>query len=238
MAGKADILVVLPTLGDRPEKLERAIESVHAQRRDVSVRVVLVIPEDKKDVIVWATAHRVDIVADPGTGMSAAINAGLAARQGEQFYIWLGDDDFYQPGGLATLRAMLLADNRAVVAYGGCDYVDDDGQVLWTSQAGRLASWLIGKGPNLVPHPAAMMRLDALEQVGGYDNTLSLAMDLDVLLKLKKKGRFVATTDVVSAFGWHPGSLTVHDRKKSSGEARTVKRRHLPAPLRPLEPLW
>lgn len=238
MAGKADILVVLPTLGDRPEKLERALESVDAQRPDLSVRVVLVIPEDKKDVIAQGGAQHVDIVADPGTGMSAAINAGLAARHGEQFYIWLGDDDFYQPGGLATLRAMLLADDRAVVAYGGCDYVDDDDEVLWTSKAGRLASLLIGTGPNLVPHPAAMMRLDALEQVGGYDNTLSLAMDLDVLLKLKKKGRFVATTEVVSGFGWHPDSLTVQDRKKSSREARTVKRRHLPTPLRILEPLW
>ncbi|AVG24582.1 glycosyltransferase [Pontimonas salivibrio] len=238
MADQADILVVLPTLGDRPEKLVRALKSVDAQRPDVSVRVVVVIPEDKKDVIAQAKAHQVDIVADPGTGMSAAINAGLATRRGEQFYIWLGDDDYYQPGGLATLRDMLLADDHAVVAYGACDYVDDGGDVLWTSKAGRLASVLIGKGPNLVPHPAAMMRLDALEQVGGYDETLSLVMDLDVLLKLKKRGRFAHTTQVVSAFGWHPDSLTVNDRKKSGREARMVKRRHLPAPLRILEPLW
>jgi glycosyltransferase involved in cell wall biosynthesis len=238
MADQADILVVLPTLGDRPEKLERALQSVDAQRPEVSVRVVLVIPENQKDVIAQAKAHQVDIVTDPGTGMSAAINAGLATRQGEQFYIWLGDDDYYQPGGLATLRDMLLADDEAVGAYGACDYVDDAGDVLWTSKAGRLASLLIGKGPNLVPHLAALMRLDALEQVAGYDENLSLVMDLDVLLKLKKQGLFVHTTQVVSAFGWHPGSLTVNDRKKSGREARMVKRRHLPAPLRILEPLW
>jgi glycosyltransferase involved in cell wall biosynthesis len=238
MTDEAEILVVLPTLGDRPEKLERALTSVDAQRPGVSVRVVLVVPENKKDVIARAKAHRVDVVADPGTGMSGAINAGLATRKGEQFYIWLGDDDYYQPGGLATLRDLLRGDNQAVVAYGGCDYVDDDGDVLWTSKAGWLGSFLIGKGPNLVPHPAAMMRLDALEEVGGYDENLSLVMDLDVLLTLKKKGRFVHTTEVVSAFGWHPDSLTVHDRKKSGREARIVKRRHLPATLRLLEPLW
>jgi glycosyltransferase involved in cell wall biosynthesis len=236
--GTSDILVVLPTLGDRPEKLQRALSSVDAQRPDVSVRVVVVIPEDKKDALPDALADRVEIVTDPHRGMSAAINAGLSARAGEQFYIWLGDDDYYQQGGLATLHNMLRADDRAVVAYGGCDYIDDDGQLLWTSRAGSLASLMIGKGPNLVPHPAALMRLDALEQVGGYDESLSLAMDLDVLLKLKKRGRFVHTTRVVSAFGWHPDSLTVQDRTQSEREARMVKRRHLPAVLRGIEPLW
>ncbi len=233
----ADVLVVLPTLGQRPDTLTEAITSATTQE-GVAVRVVAVIPDDQEEARKRATTLGADVVSDPGRGMSAAINAGLATRQGERFYIWLGDDDYYQPGGLATLHQLLIDHPAAVVAYGACDYVSQDGDTLWVSRAGVWAKRLIGIGPNLIPHPAAMMRLDALEAIGGYDEGLDLVMDLDVLLRLKPHGRFVSTNQVVSAFGWHPGSLTVNDRLASSQEARVVKRRHLPAWLRPIEPLW
>ena len=215
---------------------ERALESVRNQGN--GVHLVVVIPRGKKDGRALAENAGATVVDDPGRGMSAAINAGLRARGTEQFYIWLGDDDAYRPEALGALRNLLTAHPQAVVAYGACDYVNDQAETVWSSKAGRFARWLIGIGPNLIPHPAAMIRLDALEAIGGYDEELSLAMDLDVFLKLKKKGSFVSTSQVVSQFGWHPESLTVQDRKRSSDEARLVKRRHLPAWVKPFEPLW
>ena len=216
--------------------LERALESVRDQGH--GVHLVVVVPRSKKDARALAKNAGATVVDDPGRGMSAAINAGLASRTTEQFYSWLGDDDAYSSGGLQSLKKLLLSNLDAVVAYGACDYVTDDGDVVWTSRAGRFARWMIGIGPNLIPHPAALIRLDVLHDVGGYDDGLRLVMDLDVFLKLKKKGPFVSTSEVVSQFGWHPESLTVQDRKKSSDEARMVKKRHLPAWARPLEPLW
>lgn len=236
--GARDILVVLPTLGDRLEMLERALQSVAIQADSDAVHLVVVTPRDKEQARQRALAFGASLVDDPGAGMSAAINAGLALATSEEYYIWLGDDDAYAPGGLAVLRKLLDQDSGAVVAFGACEYVDDDGQVVWTSRAGALATRILGYGPNLIPHPAALIRLDALREVGGYDETLNLAMDLDVFLKLKGRGRFLSTPAVVSQFGWHDSSLTVQDRDASAREARKVKRRHLPSWLRPLEPLW
>ena len=235
---KPTVLVVLPTLGERLDTLKSALASVDAQRVDVELTLAVVIPREAKKARILSKKHGALVIDDPGSGMSAAINAGLAARTTEEFYIWLGDDDAYRPGGLETLLSLFSGRDDAVVAYGGCDYVDDKGSVLWSSRVGDLAKWLVGIGPNLIPHPAALIRLDALESVGGYDESLSLVMDLDVFLKLKKKGRFVSTRDVVSDFGWHPGSLTVQDRSRSGAEARMVKRRDLSPLLRPLEPIW
>ena len=233
----AEIFVVLPSLGDRLDSLGRALDSATTEA-GVAVRVVAVIPTTSTKAIELARSKGVEVVEDPGRGMSAAINAGIAARKNEEKYIWLGDDDAYQPGGLRKLSVLLDDHPGAVVAYGACDYVDDEGSVLWTSRAGGLASAVIGIGPNLIPHPAALMRLDAIEQVGGYDEQLHLVMDLDLLLRLKKTGRFVWTPSVVSEFGWHPGSLTVQDRKASAAEARMVKRRNLGPIARIVEPLW
>jgi hypothetical protein len=233
-----DVLVVLPTLGTRNDRLRGALASVDAQQSDLGITVALVVPDHATEARDIGISFGATLVSDPGRGMSAAMNVGRQVATTETATIWLGDDDAYEPGGLATLFHLLTNTPDAVVAYGGCRYVDDSGDTLWTSQAGALASRMIGIGPNLIPHPAAMIRLDALESVGGYDESLRLVMDLDVFVKLKKKGRFVSTTDPVSVFGWHQDSLTVSGRVESEKEARLVKRRHLPPVLRPLSWLW
>jgi glycosyltransferase involved in cell wall biosynthesis len=230
--------VVLPTLGDRISLLERALRSVDAQRQDVDISLVVVVPSSKHDARVLAQRYGATLIDDPGRGMSAAINAGLTARETEDFYIWLGDDDFYLPGGILTLAHLFNDHPDAVVAYGACDYVNDAGDVLWTSKAGSLATAILGFGPNLIPHPAALIRLDALQNLGGYKEALRYAMDLDVFLSLRSHGAFLSTTASVSAFGWQPESLTVSDRNASATEARRVKRGHLPPWLLTVEPLW
>lgn len=232
------ILVVLPTLGDRLALLERALRSVEAQRKSANVSLVMVVPYCKKEARALGKKFGATLVDDPGAGMSAAMNAGLDAHRREEFYIWLGDDDYYLPGGLTALANLLTSNPRAVVAYGSCLYVDDSDEVLWTSRAGALARLIVGFGPNLIPHPAALMRIDAVQAVGGYDESLRFAMDLDLFLSLRPLGEFVSTTEAVSAFGWQPMSLTVSDRNASAKEARAIKRQHLPSWLLPLEPLW
>lgn len=234
----SDVLVVLPTLGQRLESLERALDSVNGQANSNRIRLVVVTPASAREARELATREGAEIVDDPGKGMSAAINAGIAVSRDERFYIWLGDDDQFRPGGISRLMDVIESKPKAPVAYGACEYVDDGGRVLWTSRVGALAYWLIGYGPNLVPHPAALIRMDSLKAVGGYDEGLSLTMDLDLFLKLKRLGPFAHTRDVVSAFGWQPTSLTVQDRRASSAEARAVKRKHLPPALRVVEPLW
>lgn len=235
---KADILVVLPTLGDRLDTLAETLKTIDEQRADVSLTLVVVAPASAKDARKLAAKHCAVLVDDPGTGISEAINCGLRARDGEEFYAWMGDDDLFRIHGLSTLRSILRAAPDAVLAFGGCDYIDPLGRTLAVSNAGKLAPFLLPWGPDLIPHPGTMVRLDALEQIGGFDVSLRYAMDLDAFLKLRRFGRFAFTRESVSAFRWHPDSLTVSNRTKSSRESEAVKRRHLPAVLRPVSYVW
>lgn len=234
----ADILVILPTLGDRIDTLRETLESVDEQRKSVSLTLAVVLPAAATQAREMARSHGALIVDDPKEGISAAINRGLAARTGERFYAWIGDDDLFRPNGLATLKALLDANDAAVLSYGGCEYIDPAGTVLAVSNAGALAKFLLPWGPDLIPHPGTMIRLDALESIGGFDTTLKYAMDLDAFLKLRSHGRFVCTRSTVSAFRWHPDSLTVANRRNSSMESERVKKNHLPAVLRPISPVW
>lgn len=234
----AQILVVLPTLGDRIETLLETLESVDTQRRDVDLSLVVVSPKSAIQARELALSFGAILVDDPSEGISRAINVGLEARSGEEFYAWIGDDDVFRPGGLARLLDLLISNPSAVVSYGGCDYIDPEGRVLVRSSAGIFAQFLLPWGPDLIPHPGAMIRLDDLQAIGAFDTTLKYAMDLDAFLKLRKRGKFVYTRDSVSGFRWHPDSLTVANRHKSTLEAELVKKRHTVKVLRPIAMVW
>lgn len=233
-----EVLVVLPTLGDRLDTLRLTLDSVNQQRADLGLTLVVVAPPTAIAARELAASMGALIVDDPKEGISAAINYGLAARTIEKYYAWVGDDDLFRPGGLLTLRTILETTPKTVLAFGGCDYIDPEGRTITVSNAGRLAVFLLAWGPDLIPHPGTMIRLDALEAIGGFDRDLRFAMDLDAFLTLRSHGSFAFTRRSVSAFRWHAESLTVANRLSSSREAESVKRRHLPAALRPISGLW
>ena len=235
---EARVLVILPTLGDRLGTLRETLDSVAGQRRDIDLTLVVVAPDGAVAARAMAAEYDAVVVDDPRAGISAAINRGISARTGEEFYAWIGDDDLYRPGGLARLAAILDEHPDAPLAFGGCDYIDPEGRTIVVSNAGRLATILLAWGPDLIPHPGTMIRLDPLVSAGAFDESLRFAMDLDIFLTLRSFGRFRWTREIVSAFRWHPDSLTVSSRLSSSLESEAVKKRHLPAALRPVSPLW
>lgn len=237
MSERDEILVVLPTLGERLDTLGASLDSVRDQA-SVTTRIVVVAPVAAEEARAMATAAGADVVDDPRRGLSAAVNAGLDASNGETYYAWLNDDDFLAPGALGLLRDMLAADPGATVAFGACAYIDPEGRHLGVSKAGDTATRILGWGPDLVPQPSALHRLDAVRAAGRYDEDLRFAMDLDMLLRLRKLGRFLSTPQVVSSFRWHPDSLTVANRRNSLAESEAVKHRYLPPAARRVAPVW
>lgn len=234
----AVVLVVLPTLGDRLETLRETLASVELQRADLPLTLAVVAPPTATAARALAAEFGAVVVDDPREGISEAINCGLRVRMAETYYAWIGDDDLFRPGGLARLVATIESQPTAVLAFGGCEYIDPEGRTIAVSNAGRLATFLLPWGPDLIPHPGTIVKLDALEAIGGFSRSLKFVMDLDAFLRLRAHGRFAFTRESVSAFRWHPESLTVANRRRSSAEAEAVKRSHLPRVLRPLSPLW
>ena len=166
-------------------------------------------------------------VADPGS-LPGAINAGVASLDSSaELVSWLGDDDLLAPGSLAVTSAALEREPAAVLAYGGCRYIDANGRSLWVNKAPRLAERVLSWGPQLIPQPGMLIRRSAWVAAGGLDESLRFAFDFDLLLKLKRLGSFVSVPEVVSAFRWHAQSLTVSDRSENLRESEIVKRRYM-----------
>jgi GT2 family glycosyltransferase len=237
MPDTARVLLVVPTLGRRPELLRQTLQSI-ADQTPQRADVVVVCPPQAEDALKLAAEFGAQVLDDPG-GMTAAINLGLRQARPEHEYVnWIGDDDLLTPGSLTAAVAVLDAHPSAVVAFGYCDYIDDAGRVLFTSRAGRFAPWLMTWGPNLVPQPGALFRLSAVREIGELDPSLKYAMDLDLLLRLRRRGPLVNTGRTLSCFRWHATSTTVANRAPSLEESEQIKRRYLSPLQRRLAPLW
>ena len=234
--GSSRVLIVVPTLGRRMDYLQRTLASIRMQ--SVPADIVVVTPRAAVEARALAHDVGVGVLDDPG-GLSAAINVGIALAEDHHEYVnWLGDDDTLTKGSLAAVSAALDANREASVAFGQCLYVEEDDNPLWVSQAGRAAPWILPWGPDLVPQPGMLIRREAWQAVGGLDESLRFAMDLDLLLKLKRWGPLVSVPRIVSTFRWHAESLTVSDRTASLAESEAVKRRYLPNFLLPVAPAW
>ncbi|HEX3930713.1 MAG TPA: glycosyltransferase [Nocardioides sp.] len=224
------VLMVVPTLGRRIAHLTLCLESITSQ--DVPGLDLLLVAPPSPEVEALAERFGARLLPDPGSGMSGALNAGFAAAAtGTPYVGWLGDDDLLSPGSLAATTSALDADPGASMAFGWCDYVDDVGTVIFASRAGRLAGRSIAFAPNLVPQPGSLMRLPDVQAAGGLDEALTYSMDLDLFLRLRRRGRLLALPRTVASFRWHPDSITVQSETASAEEADQVRMRYMARPV-------
>jgi GT2 family glycosyltransferase len=215
--------------------LRKALVSIRSQ--SVPARIVIVGPLDSEFLVEVAEEFHAWLIADPGS-LPSAVNAGVDSCPDVEFVNWLGDDDLLEPDSLKHTVDALDRSPEAVVAFGSCRYIDENDRELWVSAAGRLAPWILTWGPDLIPQPGMLVRSSAWRAVGGVDNSLRFAFDLDLLLKLKRHGKLIRVPHVVSCFRWHGDSLTVSDRTESLRESEQARRRALSTSAKRLAWLW
>ena len=224
--GDFRVLAVVPTLGARLDTLGRTLNSIVGQT-GIKVDAIVVSKSVSTELSAVASSCGATVLRHDGH-ISAAINAGLAAAGDRHRYMfWLGDDDLLRPGALADACRALERNPSAAVCYGCCDYVDLEGNLLFRRCPPVFAPFLLRFVPGLIKQETCLFRLRDIKLVGGLDEDLRYTMDLDLLLRLQKVGRFVRVNRVLAAFCWHPGSLTIANRQTSLAEAQAVQSRHV-----------
>ena len=232
--------IVVPTLGRRSDYLIQCLESIKNGGSGANKAfVVLVAPRDFDFTEYLSSGLAHAFVEDSGLGLPAAINEGFDSMPESIEYInWLGDDDLISVGSLDVAVSHLEKDTKCVLVFGGCNYIDPNGKILWTNSSGSWAVPLLRFGPDLIPQPGALFRRSAFVAVGGLDTRYDWAFDFDLLIKLSKIGGLSFIDKTISSFRWHPYSLSVEFRRKSVKEASMVRVSHLPALVKPVSFLW
>jgi glycosyltransferase involved in cell wall biosynthesis len=237
---KSRVGIVVPTLGERPDYLVECLNSIKsASNESSSVFVIIVAPEsfDPSSFLEMGLIQK--SVEDPGAGLAAAINEGFASMPPEVEYInWLGDDDLLSAGSIDLATKFLDFNPKSVLVFGGCDYIDPAGKLVWTNKSGAFAIPLMRFGPNLVPQPGSLFRKKSFFDVKGLNPIYAWAFDFDLLIQLSKIGKLSYVNRTLASFRWHPESLSVEHRTKSVAEASKVRISHLPFLLRAISWLW
>ena len=168
-----------------------------------------------------AVDGRVLLICQDNAGVAAARNRGLAEASGK--YIAPTDaDDLSAPTRIALLvDALERAGLEVGVAYSWSALIDEDGWTIGVPPrpefAGDVRSAMYDY--NFVSNgSAAMMRADALREVGGYDSTLRArdaqgCEDWALLLALAEHHRFVCVPEFLLGYRQSSAAMS-NDRSR------------------------
>ena len=124
-----------------------------------------------------------------------------------------------------------LRANPGCVAVGsGIQLIDSDGDILGEQfppeTKDEIESALM-QGCGAVPHPTAMIRRTSLLDVGGYDESLRYAQDLDLWLRLSEIGGLANLNLVLLKYRVHQNAVTSKKRKEQLACAiKALKQAH------------
>jgi glycosyltransferase involved in cell wall biosynthesis len=175
--------------------------------------------------------ERVTWRSAPDRGQSDAINQGVRAASGE-IIAWINSDDFYTgPDVLRRVLDRFAADPELDVVHGDGWMVDAAGRRFRRYRSRELERGrALVATPSAVVQPALFFRRRLFLDVGGLDERLHWAMDLDLWMRMLPAARRVAyLAEPLACLRCHEEAKTYRGMLQQIREVRHIKSRYLPA---------
>lgn len=176
------VSIVTPSFNKGPY-IEETILSVRNQTYPRTEHIVidggstdetLTILEKYAGDIVW--------VSEPDRGQSDAINKGWRRAQGE-ILAYLNADDTYPSDAVAIAVRYLDEHPDTGMVYGDGILTDETGKFIRTYHAGEFSLRDLIYCRDNILQPALFLRRSVYDKIGGIDENLHLAMDLDYWIR-------------------------------------------------------
>ena len=224
------VSVIIPTR-DRPEFLRQALASVFAQRY-LPTEVIIVDDSSPPtaQTAISSLACRLpaplQILSGPGCGPGAARNVGIRAAKG-QLLAFLDDDDLWSPDKLAwqvpwflTRPALALLGTEAVrAATGSCP----PALASPPSRLHRIGPAALLRA-NRLTMSSVLARRRCFEEFGGFDESLPLAQDWDMWLRISQRSQLAVLPAPLTLYRLHPQQRSGRPLEMRRWEAEVLRR--------------
>jgi glycosyltransferase involved in cell wall biosynthesis len=152
-------------------------------------------------------------------GVGDAVSKGFKLAKGDIFG-WIDTDDFYEPGAIQTVVDFFRANPSAMLVYGGCNEVGEDGQAFACfiikdfNRRQALNEW------SYIMFCAAFYRRQLIDAVGSFNN---LGNDLDFWLRVNKRFQMYRIENLLANWRLHNESISLN----KSTEARHMRHKRI-----------
>jgi hypothetical protein len=178
---------------------------------------LLVIDDGSRDGTVAALAPlaardaRLRLLDNPGAGLVAALNYGLAQARAELF-ARMDADDVARPERLARQVAFLDASPEVALVGAQVAFIDAAGAPTgershFPTAPEAVAAALTTRGC-VIRHPTIVARKAALIAAGGYRPACERAEDYDLWLRLSERARLANLPEILLAYRVHGGQTS------------------------------
>lgn len=153
-------------------------------------------------------------VSEKDKGQSDAINKGLAKSTGDYFN-WQNSDDVFAPCSLFKSVDAMLNHPAASYVHGYRYVIYADGRIHSCSEKvlGPPTRFHPDVGSSIAllktgMQPGGLMNCEMVKKVGGIDESMHFAMDMDILLKLSLLGRPLYVHEDLVRYRFHEETKT------------------------------
>ncbi len=192
--------------------LQRALDSAYAQTYDdFHLYAVDDSSTDGTIRVLESNALRCSFVSHPHAGPAAARNRAIAMSN-SPFVAFLDADDEWLPLKLQRQMALLKQDSTLGLACSNCAVGEAGGEkgAAFTTEdrpiSGRLFQDLVRRC--FVFTPTVVVRRQCLEELGLFNESLSVCEDFNLWLRIAARWRIAFSPEVLAITHKRPGSLS------------------------------
>ncbi|HEY9673425.1 MAG TPA: glycosyltransferase [Waterburya sp.] len=227
------ISVIIPVYNGEKSIKETLDSILHQTISDLEILIINDGSQDSTIEIVTSVQDpRIQIFSYPNAGLAASRNRGIKLASTD-YISFIDADDLWTPDKLEAQYKALQENPQAAVAYSWTDYIDDSSQFLrrgshitvqGDAQAKLLVMDFLENGSN------ALIRKQALIDVGGFDELLPAAEDWDIFLKLAAKYSFVAVPSSQILYRISANSMSANVVRQEAACLKVLDRAFTQAP--------
>ena len=202
------VSICIPTY-NRKDYIRQTLDSIFAQTyKDYEVIVVDDGSTDGTKDMLDHFGYKLRYHWQANAGAAAARNALLRLAKGE-FIAFIDSDDLFLPSAVERLLTAIENKSGNVIAYSPYLRIDKNGKIIGKSRpefhSGYMTAQLF---QHVFVHTlGSMFPKRFLEDVGGFDESLSVGEDYDLWLRLSLKHRFLPLPEPTSKRRRHSNNI-------------------------------